>query len=353
VSTVVACILFLGVIVYAIFGGADFGAGIWDLLAGGTRRGRKPRQVIDRSIGPVWEANHVWLIFVFVVLWTAFPAAYASITLTLFVPLALAALGIVLRGASFAFRHAVYKTEEQRVYGAFFAFGSLLVPFAFGCVAGAIATGRVPAGGRAGDPWGSWVNPTSLLGGVLAVVAVSYLSSVFLLFDAGRVADDEMVEYFRRRAVIAAVVAGVVALAGIAILHADATYLFDELTSRALPLVLVSAIGGIASLVLLLREEHRFARVAAVGAVGGILAAWGVAQWPYIVPTDMTVKATAAPSGTLTATVVVFLVACVTIVPSIGLLYWLDQQDVLPEEGGDDGIELDVAPGAEPGMNRG
>jgi len=344
VTTAVACILFLGVIVYAIFGGADFGAGIWDLLAGGTRRGRKPRQVIDRSIGPVWEANHVWLIFVFVVLWTAFPTAYASITLTLFVPLSLAALGIVLRGASFAFRHAVYKTEEQRVYGAFFALGSLLVPFAFGCVAGAIATGRVPAGGKAGDPWGSWVNPTSLLGGVLAVVAVSYLSSVLLVFDAGRVADAEMVEYFRRRAVIAAVVAGIVALAGIGILHADARYLFDELTTRALPLVIVSAVGGVTSLVLLLREEHRFARVAAVGAVGGIIAAWGVAQWPYVIPQTMTIKATAAPSGTLTATVVVFLIAAVTIVPSIGFLYWLDQQDVLPEEGGDDGIELDVVP---------
>ena len=149
-TTAVACILFLGVIVYAIFGGADFGAGIWDLLAGGTRRGRKPRQVIDRSIGPVWEANHVWLIFVFVVLWTAFPTAYASITLTLFVPLSLAALGIVLRGASFAFRHAVYKTEEQRVYGAFFALGSLLVPFAFGAWPGrSPPAGSLPAAGPA------------------------------------------------------------------------------------------------------------------------------------------------------------------------------------------------------------
>lgn len=332
-STVVACILFLGVVIYAIFGGADFGAGIWDLLAGGTRRGGKPRAVIDRSIGPVWEANHVWLIFVFVVLWTSFPTAYASITLTLFVPLALAALGIVLRGSSFAFRHAVYRTEEQRVFGAVFAFGSLLVPFCFGCVAGAIATGRVPAGGEAGDPWSSWLNPTSLLGGVLAVVAVAYLSSVFLLFDAGRVSDAAMVEYFRRRAVVAAVVAGIVALVGIGVIRADAEYLFDGLTSRALPLVIVSAVGGLASLVLLIRDEHRFARVAAVGAVGGIVAAWGVAQWPYVIPTSMEVEATAAPSGTLGAVVVVFLVACVTIVPAIGFLYVLDQRGILPEEG--------------------
>jgi len=344
VSTVVACILFLGVVIYAIFGGADFGAGIWDLLAGGARRGRKPREVIDRSIGPVWEANHVWLIFVLVVLWTAFPTAFSSITLTLFVPLALAALGIVLRGASFAFRKAVFRTEEQRVFGAAFAFGSLLVPFCFGAVAGAIATGRVPAGGVAGDPWSSWINPTSVLGGVLAVVSVAYLSSVFLVTDASRVADHEMVEYFRRRAVIAAVVAGIVALAGIAVLHADARSLFDGLTSRALPLVLVSAIGGLASLGLLLRGAHPSARIAAIGAVGGIVAAWGVAQWPDIIPPSMTIEATAAPDGTLAATIVVFVLACVFILPALGLLYALDQRGILPEEGIDEDLDEDRAP---------
>lgn len=343
-STVVACILFLGVVIYAIFGGADFGAGIWDLLAGGARRGRKPREVIDRSIGPVWEANHVWLIFVLVVLWTAFPTVFSSITLTLFVPLALAALGIVLRGSSFAFRKAVFRTEEQRVFGAAFAIGSLLVPFCFGAVAGAIATGRVPAGGVAGDPWGSWINPTSTLGGVLAVVSVAYLSSVFLVTDASRVADHEMVEYFRRRAVIAAVVAGIVALAGIAVLHADARSLFDGLTSRALPLVLVSAIGGLASLGLLLRGAHPSARIAAIGAVGGIVAAWGVAQWPDIIPPSMTIEATAAPDGTLAATIVVFVLACVFILPALGLLYALDQRGILPEEGIDEDLDEDRAP---------
>jgi cytochrome d ubiquinol oxidase subunit II len=171
---------------------------------------------------------------------------------------------------------------------------------------------------------------------VLAVVAVAYLSSVFLVTDAGRVADHDMVEYFRRRAVIAAVVAGVVALAGIAVIHADARYLFDGLTSRALPLVLVSAIGGLASLGLLLRGEHPSARIAAIGAVGGIVAAWGVAQWPYVIPTSMTVEATAAADGTLQATIVVFVLACVFILPALGLLYALDQRGILPEEGVDE-----------------
>ena len=127
-STAAAVVLFVGVTAYAVFGGADFGAGFWDLTAGGTTRGARPREVIDHSIGPVWEANHVWLIFVFVVLWTCFPEAYASITLTLFVPLTIAALGIVLRGASFAFRKAVFRTRDRRNFGAAFAISSVIVP---------------------------------------------------------------------------------------------------------------------------------------------------------------------------------------------------------------------------------
>src|SRR3954452_17302146 len=145
-STTVAVILFFGVTAYAVFGGADFGAGFWDLVAGGAARGERPREVIDHSIGPVWEANHVWLIFTLVVMWTAFSEAFASITLTLFVPLSIAALGIVLRGASFAFRKEVERTSSRRNFGAAFASSSILVPYCMGAVAGAIASGRVPAG---------------------------------------------------------------------------------------------------------------------------------------------------------------------------------------------------------------
>ena len=207
-ATAAAVILFAAITTYAIFGGADFGAGFWDLMAGGTKRGERPREVIDHAIAPVWEANHVWLIFIFVVLWTCFPEAYASITLTLFVPLTLAALGIVLRGASFAFRKAVFRTRDRRNFGAAFAISSVLVPYCFGAVVGGIASGRVPAGGKAGDPWDSWVNPTSVLGGVLAVCLTAYLAAFFLVRDAGRLSDETMVAYFRRRATAAAAAAG-------------------------------------------------------------------------------------------------------------------------------------------------
>jgi cytochrome bd ubiquinol oxidase subunit II len=331
-SDVVAVVLFLAITTYAVFGGADFGAGFWDLVAGGAQRGGRPREVIDHSIGPVWEANHVWLIFVFVVLWTGFSEAYASITLTLFVPLTLAAFGIVLRGSSFAFRKTVFRTRDRRNFGAAFAVSSVLVPYCMGAVAGGIASGRVPAGGVAGDPWDSWINPTSVLGGVLAVVAGAYLAAVYLVRDARRQGDPEMVEYFRRRAVVTAVIAGLAAFVGIFVLRADARYVFDGLTSRALPVAILSAAAGTASLVLLLRDATRWARLLAITAVASIVIGWGVAQWPYMLPTSLTVSDAAAPSGTLATLVVATVLLLVIVVPGFTLLYALDQRSLLPEE---------------------
>ncbi len=338
-STAAAIVLFVGVTAYAVFGGADFGAGFWDLVAGGTGRGAQPRAVIDHSIGPVWEANHVWLIFCFVVLWTCFPEAYASITLTLFVPLTLAAFGIVLRGSSFAFRKAVFRTSSRRNFGAAFAVSSVLVPYCMGAVAGGIASGRVPAGGQAGDPWSSWVNPTSILGGLLSVTVAAYLASVYLVWDAQRLSDEGMVAYFRRRAVGAAIVAGVLALAGIFVLRADARFLFDGLTSRALPLVIISAIAGAGSLLLLLRRSQRGARLLSMTAVVTIVLAWGVAQWDFMLPQSLTVAQAAAPSGTIEAMLLAVALATLLVGPGFVLLYVLDQRGLLPGEGVDDHAE--------------
>ena len=334
-SDTVAVVLFLAVTTYAVFGGADFGVGFWDLVAGGTHSGARPREVIDRSIGPVWEANHVWLIFVFVVLWTGFSEAYASITLTLFVPLTLAAFGIVLRGSSFAFRKTVFRTRDRRNFGAAFALSSVLVPYCMGAIAGGIASGRVPAGGVAGDPWDSWINPTSVLGGVLAVVVGTYLAAVYLVSDARRQREPAMAEYFRRRAVVVAVVAGLAAFVGIFVLRADARYVFDGLTSRALPLVILSAVCGTLSLLFLLRDAAPGARLLAMSAAASIVIGWGVAQWPYMLPTSLTVSDAAAPSGTLATLIVATVLLLVIVVPGFTLLYVLDQRSLLPEEGVD------------------
>ena len=328
----VAIVLFFGITAYALFGGADFGAGFWDLVAGGAEKGKRPRAVVDHSIGPVWEANHVWLIFILVVLWTAFSEAFGSIMLTLFVPLSLAALGIVLRGSSFAFRKEVYRTSSRRNFGAAFAISSVLVPFCMGAVAGAVASGRVPTGGEAGAPWDSWINPTSILGGVLAVAVCAYLAAVYLVWDAKRFGDEEMTEYYRRRAIGAAFAAGGVAFAGIFVLRDDARYVFDGLTSRALPLVILSAICGVGSIVFLVRHQHRFARVLAIGAVASVVIAWGVAQWPYLLPESLKVSQAAAPDATLETVLIVFVIAAVVILPSLGLLYVLDQKGLVEVE---------------------
>ena len=332
-STAAAVLLLAAVTFYAVFGGADFGAGLWDLVAGGDKRGARPREVIDHSMGPVWEANHVWLIFTFVVLWTCFPPAYASITSTLWVPLALAALGIVLRGAGFAFRKVVVRTRYRRLFGATFALSSVAVPDCLGAVAGGIASGRVPGGGRTGDVWGSWINPTSVLGGLLAVSLAGYLAAVFLVWDARRLSTPEMVGYFRVRAVVAAALSGLLALGGLLVVRDDATYLYDGLTSRALPIVLASAVAGVGASLLLRGRPHAGGRVAAVTASGALMLAWGVAQWDYLLPESLTVASAAAPSGTIGAVLVAAGLALALIVPAYGLLYVLDQKSLLEEEG--------------------
>ena len=246
-SGVAGVILFLAVTIYAVFGGADFGCGFWDLTAGGAEQGRRPRALIDHTIGPVWEANHVWLIFVLVVLWTAFSGAFASIMVTLFVPLLIAALGIVLRGAGFAFGKVSETLTEQRLYGASFAASSVITPFFLGTVAGGVASGRVPTHAT-GDTLSSWVNPTSMLGGVLAVVACAYLAAVFLVAEANRRSLPGLEAYFRVRALAAALAAGGVALAGIWVLRSDSPRLFDRLTGVALPLVVVSGLCGLGAM---------------------------------------------------------------------------------------------------------
>jgi cytochrome d ubiquinol oxidase subunit II len=332
-SDTVAVVLLVALAAYAVFGGADFGAGFWDLTAGPPDRGARPRELIERSIGPVWEANHVWLIFIFVVTWTAFSQAYASITLTLFVPLTIAALGIVLRGASFAFRKSVVTLRDRRLFGAAFAASSVLVPYCMGAVAGGIASGRVPAGGRAGDPVDSWINPTSVVTGVLAVTAVAYLAAVYLVWEARRAGDAELAQYFRRRALVSAVVVAVVGAVGMVVLHGDAPYVFDGMKGRALPVVVLGIACGFGALVLLARDATRGARALAALAVAGLVAAWGVAQWPYLLPTTLTVSDAAAPSGTLKVLIVTVVLAVAIVGPGFVLLYVLAQRGVLPEEG--------------------
>jgi cytochrome bd ubiquinol oxidase subunit II len=331
----VAAILTLGVTFYAVFGGADFGAGMWDLLAGKGRLSDRARAQIDHSLAPVWEANHVWLIFILVVAWTAFSQAFSAVMTTLYIPLALAALGIVLRGAGFAFRHAIpgpLHAPATRVFGV----SSVLTPFFLGTVVGAIAAGEVPADGG-GDPTASWTGVLPLLTGAMFVATAAYLAAVFLVRDAAASGDEEIERYFAHRALASAVVAGAAALAGIFALNSEAEFVYDGLTGDGLPLVILSGVCGLAAIGLLVRGLARgfnprtsfVLRAAAVGAVVTVVWGWFAAQHPYLLPTSLTIEEAAGASASLTTVIVVFGIAAVLILPSLALLYVLSQRRAL------------------------
>jgi cytochrome d ubiquinol oxidase subunit II len=326
----VLAVIWLGITAYAVFGGADFGAGIWDLFAGDPERGKEPRALLERSIGPVWEANHVWLIFILVYLWTAFPLAFVSIMTTLYIPMMFAGIGIVLRGSSFAFRKWASQLKYRRIFGIGFAASSLLTPFFLGTVAGAVASGRVPLGNAAGDPWTSWINPTSLLGGTLAVVVSAYVAAVLAARDAARSNRLDLASYFRTRALASGIAAGLVAGAGIFVIRADAPVLFEGLTDTyGAVVVSLSVIAGVTSLIAIYLRRRQLSRIAAVAATVTILWGWGIGQYPWLLPDVLTIEEGAAPDAVLIALLIAFAGAAVLAVPALIWLYTLTDQGTL------------------------
>jgi cytochrome d ubiquinol oxidase subunit II len=332
IAAVVGGILLAGLTLYAALGGADFGGGLWDLLAGTDQRGRAPRQLIDDTITPVWEANHVWLIFILVIFWTAFPAAFAAVMTAAALPLWLAAFGIVLRGAGFAFRKEVETLRWQRLLGAIFAFSSLIVPFFMGTVIGAIASGRVPANPAHTD-LAVWTGPTSLLIGALFVAVCAYLAAVFLTQEASRREDHRLRRYFALRAAVAGAISGALALATLLELHTSNPALFHGLTNRALPLVIISAACGFAVIALLATGRSQALRPLSVLGVAAVVWGWGVAQYPTLLPgTGLTLSTGSAPHSVLVTVVVVFVVAALLVGPSFVLLFWLHGRQLLEGE---------------------
>lgn len=349
VADAVGGILLAGITLYAVLGGADFGAGLWDLLSGSTARGRAPRALIDESITPVWEANHVWLIFDLVIFWTAFPLAFAAVMTVAALPLWLALAGIVLRGAGFAFRKELSRLPAQRAAGAAFAFSSLLTPFFLGTVVGAVVTGSIaPGADRASVA--AWTSPTALLAGFLFVAACGYLAAVYLVGEAERRGDGALRTYFTRRAQAAAVVAGLLSLAALAVLHGSNPAVYETLTGRALPLVIVAGVCGLAVLAMLTAGWLRGLRVVAALGVAAVVWGWGVAQYPVLLPgTAVTLGDAGAPPTTLVALIVVFVAAVVLVGPSFGLLFALQGRRLLDA---DDHHSAPVAELPEPAPRR-
>jgi cytochrome d ubiquinol oxidase subunit II len=329
---VVGAILLAVMTLYAILAGADFGGGLWDLLAGGQHTGQAPRRLIDDTITPVWEANHVWLIFALVVFWTAFPSAFAAVMTAAALPLWLSVLGIVLRGGGFAFRKEVQSLRWQRLLGATFALSSLLTPFFMGTVVGAVAAGKVALDVQH-STLAAWTGPTSILVGCLFVATCAYQAAVFLIGEAARRQDRLLERYFRYRAAIAGVTAGALSLATLIALRNSDAMLYHRLTGRALPLVVLAAACGVATLALLVAGRSRWLRVLSPTGVAAVVWGWGVAQYPTLLPgTGLTLSGGSAPHATLVGVIAVSIVAVVLVVPGFLLLFWLHGRQSLESE---------------------
>jgi cytochrome d ubiquinol oxidase subunit II len=321
-ADVPAILILVGIAAYIVFAGADFGAGLWYLLAGPGPRGRPIRDFTYHAMAAVWEANHVWLIFVLVVTWTAYPVAFGSIMSTLAVALFIAAIGIIMRGTAYALRSgAPPDRETEGVTGFVFGASSVLTPFALGAAIGGIASGRVPVGNAAGDLITSWLNPTSIVIGAIAVATSGYLAAVYLAGDATRGGELELARGFRTRALAMGVVSGALAVVGLIVVRSDARALFDDLTSGAgLVAVLVSALAGVVTLALVWAARYEPARGSAALAVAAIIAGWGLAQRPDILP-GLTVHAAAAGHSTIVALLISIAAGLVILVPSLVLLF--------------------------------
>jgi cytochrome d ubiquinol oxidase subunit II len=311
-------IMVLSLLAYALLAGADFGGGGWDMLAGFGRdreSAERQRSLISASLGPVWEANHVWLIFVIVCTFSAFPAAFGDIATSLELPLALALVGIVLRGAAYVYRaYGEGASLPDRWWSRIFACASVLTPFMLGVSGAALATGRLRPGSSPAVPFQS---PFTLLAGLLAVVVTAFLASVYLCYDASLNPDThELVAVFRRKAIAAAVASGVVVLIMLPFFYADASVVAHRFTDRSIPFAAASAICGFGSLLVLWKERYVLARLTAAAAVVGVLGGWAAAQYPDLLVGVYTARAAAAAPSSLDTMLVAMTIGMLVIIPS-------------------------------------
>jgi cytochrome bd ubiquinol oxidase subunit II len=313
-------LVLLGALVfYALLGGADFGGGIWDLLLSGPRR-REARTLIENAIGPVWEANHVWLVLVVVVLFSGFPAAFAAVSIGLFVPLVVLLFGIVLRGAAFTFR--TYDRPEDAVqarWSLVFSASSVLAPLALGVIVGALASGRL--GGPRGtipDPF-AWVAPFPLAVGLFAAVLFAYLAATYLAVEA----EGGLREDFRRRAIGAGIAVFLTALVAAVLSWREAPVVFAGLTRRgwSLPLHVATGLAAIVAFAALFKHRVRLARAAAAVQVALIVVGWAAAQYPHVVVGGLTLESASAPRHVQVLLLWALAIGAVALFPALYLLF--------------------------------
>jgi cytochrome d ubiquinol oxidase subunit II len=306
---------------YALLAGADFGGGIWDLLASGPRQ-REQRELIEHAIGPIWEANHVWIVLVIVVLFTGFPVAYAAVSTTLFVPLTLLLVGIVLRGAAFTFRTYDHEHDAVRArWGLIFSASSVVAPLLLGTSVGALASGRLrvtPDGMPLSAP-GDWLGAFPISVGFFACALFAFLAAVYLTVEA----EGALQEDFRRRALEAGAVVFLCAMAAALLSWREAPVIFAGLTGLAwsLPLHFATGVAAVVAFASLARRRYRVARVAAAAQVTLIVLGWGASQYPYIVVPDVTLEGASGPRATQVMLLLALAVGALTLFPSLWLLF--------------------------------
>ncbi len=305
-------------VLYALLGGADFGGGIWDLLASGPRR-KAQRELVEHAIGPIWEANHVWLILVVVVLFTGFPAAFAAICIALFVPLVLLLLGIVLRGAAFTFRtYDVTADRVQARWGLVFSGSSVLAPVVLGVIVGALASGRLRVAADGAEPF-AWVAPFPLSVGVFAAALFAYLAATYLAVEA----EGPLREDFRRRAIGAGLVVFLCAALSGALSSREAPLVFEGLTRRpwSVPFHLATGAAALAAFALLATGRVRAARAAAAAQVVLVVVGWGASQYPYVVVPELTLASASGPRATQVALLWALAGGALLLFPSLYVLF--------------------------------
>jgi cytochrome d ubiquinol oxidase subunit II len=319
-------ILWISLIAYATFGGADYGAGFWDLLAFGDDEVRH-HELIDEALGPVWESNHVWLIFLVVGLFSAFPTPFSLLVIVLFIPLTLALIGIVLRGAAFIFRTHGLRVgrPSMQIWTRVFSFSSIITPFFLGLSAAAVASGQIRARGVAvqTDLGSSWLTPFALTIGLMAVALCATLAAIFLTVEAANDKDFAMAEAYRQRGLIAGAVTAVLGAVGLILSPFYAPVLWQGMLSHALPLVIATMLIGIGTAVALFYRYYYIARVLIVGETAFLLGSWGVSQIPYLVPPDITVEGGAGATSTLLLLLIGIIIGMIIVIPSMLFLFYI------------------------------
>ncbi|WNG51207.1 cytochrome d ubiquinol oxidase subunit II [Archangium minus] len=311
-------VLVAAFVLYALFGGADFGGGVWDLLASGPRKAEQ-RALISKALGPVWEVNHVWLIIGIVILFSAFPRAFAVLSVALHIPLTLLLLGIVFRGTAFTFRTYDARGDRvQRRWGLVFSVASVLSPALLGMCVGAVVSGAIRVRGSVVESgfFAGWLSPFALAVGLLALCLFAFLAAVYLLAETREPA---LQEDFRKRALGAGVAVFLAAFGVLVLAREGAPRVWSGLTDSPFALVLhaATAVAAVAAFGLLLTRRFWLARVAAAAQVGLIVVGWAVSQYPYLVVPDLTLQQTAAPESTLRALLVALAVGAALILPSL------------------------------------